>query len=259
MGSIGNTGRLGAFQSDVFASGLDLGRCEIMRDLGVFKAAENATILQGQMVSLNADGELVLADATDVFGIAKWNKASLGVSVAVDEAVTVSFGGVTNLQRGNVSNVRVQSAVDGGGVTIPAASNYTLSAANGTLTWDSPTSGANAPANGATVYVSYTFDLTASDYQFQGLNFFNKLDDVGGLTDGRLTIIQGPATIFTTQYDTSEVFAVGAPVYCGGDTAGEEGLFTITSTNSELVGHVIQAPRADDPYLGVAFQTGRAE
>lgn len=253
MGSIGSTGRLGAFQNDVFASGLDLGRCEIHRDMGVFKAASNATILQGQMVSLNSDGELVLADAGDVFGVAKWNKATLGKSVNVDEVATVVAGGVTNLARGNVSNVRVNTAVNGGGTLVSAAGDYTLSVANGTLTWEA------SPAevtNGQTVYVTYTFDLTASDYQFQGLNFFNQLDDVT-VAESRLTVIQGPALIFTTQYDTSEVFAVNAPVYCGGDTAGEEGLFTTTSTNSELVGHVVQPPRADDPYLGIAFLADR--
>lgn len=257
MGSIGNTGRIAAFQSDVFASGLDLGRSEVIRDLGIYKAAEGATILQGQMVSLNADGELVLADALDVFGIAKANKAPLGTSVNVDEAITVVYGGVTQLARGNVSNLAVRAAANGG-TLIPETDNYTLSAANGTLTWDNPATGTPAPANGATVFVTYTYDLTATDYRFQGLNFFNRLDDVGGLSEGRMTTIQGPATVFTTQYVSSDVFAVGAPLYCGGNVAGQEGLFTITSTNAELVGHVVQAPTASDPYLGLNFQAGRA-
>lgn len=257
MGSIGNTGRLGAFQSDVFASGLDLGRSEINRDLGVFKAADSATILQGQMVSLDANQELVLADATEVFGVAKWNKAQLGTSVNYDEASIVAYGQTVNLARGNVSNLVVRAAPNGG-AAIPALNNYTLSAANGTLTWDNPPTGTNAPADGATVYVSYTFALTTNDYRFQGLNFFNTLDDVT-ISEGRLTIVQGPALIFTTQYTNVEAtpFTVNAPLYCGGANAGEEGLFTTDSSSADFVGHVVQVPTADDPYLGVAFQTGR--
>jgi hypothetical protein len=252
MGSIGNTGRIAAFQSDVFASGLDLGRSEIIRDLGVYRAADAATILQGQMVSLDANGELALANLVDIVGVAKWNKAAAGTSVQVDEAVTVVYGGVTQLSRGNVSNLAVRAAA-GGGTLIPETDNYTLSAANGTLTWDNPPTGTAAPANGATVFVTYTFDLTATDYRFQGLNFFNRLDDVGGLSEGRLTIVQGPATLFTTQFVTSEVYAVGAPLFC---TAA--GLFTVTNSSSELVGHVVQPPTADDPFLGLNFQAGRA-
>lgn len=257
MGTVGNTGRLGAYQSDIFASGLDLGRSDFSREPGYYKAADSANIQQGQMVSLNAAGELVVADAVDVVGVAKWNKVDAANAVEVDQAVTVVFGGVSLLGHGNVSNVAVRASANGG-TLIPAASNYTLSAANGTITWDNPTSGTAAPANGATVYVTYTFPLTAQDYRFQGRNFFNSVNDVDGLTDGRLTIIEGPALIFTTQYDTSEVYVVGAPLYCGGDTTGEEGLFTVTATNSELVGHVHQPPTQDDPYLGVKFQGGRA-
>lgn len=251
MGTIGNTGRLAAFQSDVFASGLDLGRCEIQRDLGVYKAAEAATILQGQLVSLDANQEIILADAGQVLGVAKWNKASLGTSVNVDETHVVAAGVAVPLQRSNVSNVVVRAAPNGGTV-IPAASNFTLNATNGTLTWANPPAGTAAPANGATVYVTYTFALTATDYRFQGLNFFNRLDDVS-IAENRLTVIQGPATIFTTQYDTAQTYVINESLYVGGTTAGLEGLFTNQSSEGTYVGKVLQPPRADDPFLGLQF------
>ena len=251
MGSIGNSGRLAAFQSDVFASGLDLGRSEITRDLGVYRAADSATILQGQMVSLDANQELVLADATEVFGVAKWNKAQLGTSVIVDEASVVAYGATVSLARGNVSNVVVRTTPNGSTV-IPATNNYTLSTANGTLAWGNPPTGTNAPADGATVYVTYTFALTTQDYRFQGLNFFNTLDDVT-ISEGRLTVIQGPATLFTTQYDTAQTYAVNNDLYVGGTTAGLEGLFTNQSSEGTYVGKVIQPPTAEDPYLGLQF------
>lgn len=251
MGTIGNTGRLGAFQSDVFASGLDLGRCEVSRDLGIYKASSGATILQGQLVALNASGELVLADANDVMGIAKWNKASLGTSLRVDEAHVVAAGAAVSLARANVSNLAVHAAANGG-TLIPAASNYTLNATNGTLTWANPPAGTAAPADGATVYVTYTFAMTDADYQFQGLNFFNRLNDVS-VAEDRLTIIQGPATVFTTQYDTAQTYAVNDSLYCGGATAGLEGLFTNQSSEGRYVGKVVQPPRADDPFMGLLF------
>ena len=251
MGSIRNTGRLGAFQSDVFASGLDLSRSQIERDLGVFKAADTATILQGQMVSLDANGELVLADGADVLGVAKWNKASLGTSVIVDEPLVVAADAATNLSRSNVSNVVVRTSA--GGAAITAAGDYTLNATNGTLTWDAaPTE----VADGDTVFVTFTFDLTQNDYQFQGLNFFNRLNDVDSISEGRLTVVKAPSIIFTTQFDTAQTYTLtgtGSNLYCGGDTAGLEGLFTNVSTEGAYVGRVIQLPTASDPYLGVHF------
>ena len=258
MGTIGNSGRLGAFQSGVFASGLDSGRGDIRHSPGYFKAAESATILQGQMVALNADQELVLATSNDVIGVARFNKAPLGKSLAVDAAHVVAFNTAVPLGRGNVSNVVVRQVVNGAaGDVIPSTNNYTLSAANGTLTWAAAPSGTNAPANGATVYVTYTFDLTLTDYRFQGLNFFNQLDDTF-TTEGRLSIATGPATIFTTQFDTAQTYAVNDSLFCGGATAALAGLFTNQSSEGRYVGKVIQPPRADDLYMGIRF-TGHPE
>lgn len=258
MGSIKNSGRLGAFQSDVFASGLDMGRGDIRHNPGYFKAAETATILQGQLVALDANQELVLATSDDVIGVAKFNKAPLGKSLAVDEAHVVAFNAAVPLARGNVSNVVVRQIVDGAaGDVIPAASNFVLSTANGTITWDAAPSGTNAPANGATVYVTYTFDLTLTDYRFQGLNFFNQLDDTFA-SEGRLSLIQGPAMIFTTQFDTAQTYEVNDSLFCGGVTPALAGLFTNQSTEGRFVGKVIQPPAADDPYMGIRF-TGHPE
>lgn len=258
MGTIGNSGRLGAFQSGVFASGLDAGRGEIRHAPGYFKAAENATILQGQMVALNANQELVLATSNDVFGIAKFNKAPLGKSLTVDAPHVVAFNTAVPLARGNVSNVVVRTVVNGAaGTVIPATDNFTLSAANGTVTWDAAPTGTNAPANGATVYVTYTYDLTLTDYRFQGLNFFNMFDDTF-TTEGRLTVITGPAMVFTTQYDTAQTYAVNDSLFCGGSTPALAGLFTNQAAQGRYVGKVIQPPRADDPYMGIRF-TGHPE
>lgn len=252
MGSSNNGPRLAAFQSDVFATGLDLRRSEIQRDLGVFKAAASASFEQGMMVSLNASQEVVIADGGDVLGVAKWNKADLQKSLVVDEVHTVVASGVTQLSRGNVSNVVVRTAADMGGTAITATGDYVLSTANGTLTWEA------SPAevsDGQTVYVTFTFDMTAADYQFQGRNFFNFVDDVT-IAEGRIAVVMSPATLFTTQFDTSRTYALtgaSSNLYCGGATAGLEGLFTNDSGEGAYVGRCIQLPSASDPYLGVHF------
>jgi hypothetical protein len=44
----------------------------------------------------------------------------------------------------------------------------------------------------------------------------------------------------------------GKNLYCGGGvTPALKGLFTTDSAEGEFVGHVIQVPTADDPFLGV--------
>lgn len=252
MGSINNGPRLAAFQSDVFATGLDLRRCEINRDLGVFKASDAASFEQGQMVALDASQEVILADGGDVLGVAKWNKVNLQKSLAVDEPHVVDAGVAVPLARSNVSNVGVRTAADQGGTLITAAGDYTLNAVNGTLTWDAvPTE----VSDGDTVFVTYTYDMTNADYQFQGRNFFNFVDDVT-IAEGRITVILSPAILYTTQFDTAQTYALtgaGANLYCGGTTPGLEGLFTSDAGEGTYVGRCIQLPSATDPYLGVHF------
>jgi hypothetical protein len=132
-----------------------------------------------------------------------------------------------------------------------------LSTTNGTLTWANPPAGVAAPANGATVYVTYTFDMTVSDYRFQGLNFFNQFDDTF-TSEGRLTVVMGPAMLFTTQYDTAQTYLVNDSLFCGGATPALAGLFTNQAAEGRYVGKVIQPPTAADPFMGIRF-TGHPE
>lgn len=249
MGSLGNTARLAAFTGDVFPRGLDLGRCVIEKDLGVFKAADAASFEQGMLVAQDASGNIVLADSVNVLGVAKWNKSSTYSAAVVDEPITfAAANGVVNLKHASVSNLQVRSAVAFGGSAYTLTTDYTVSATNGTVTQVS----AGALPVATTVFVSYTYQLLPSDLDFQGRNFYNFTDDVT-VSDGRITIIMG-GVIFTTQYDTGKVYTttgVTSNLYCGGNTNGQEGLFTSTSTGAELVGHVIQVPSANDPFLGV--------
>lgn len=257
MGSIGNTPRLAAFQSSAFATGLDLGRCEIIRNLGVYKANGLAIIRQGQMVAMNAAEELILAVSNNVLGVAKANKMLLGKSLSVDEPLVLTGVVASNLKRGNVSNVAVRSAPDMGGTLYVVGVDYTVNAANGQIT---RTGGSTIPS-GSTVYVSYTYDLAQADYLFQGLNFWNSNDDAT-IAEGRLTVVQGPATLFTTEFDTSRTYTLtgaGASLYCGGATPALAGLFTNNAAEGRYVGRVMQLPTASDPYLGVRFNSDPEE
>lgn len=252
-------GRVEAFQNDPFSVGLDLGRSVIGRALGVWQADPAATFRQGQLVKRNASGLIILADGVDVMGVAKWTKANTFLGSVTDEPVTLNGTTASNLKHGNVSNERVQSLPDGAGSTFVegGGNDYILVAGNGTIARD-PTS---SIADGATVFVSYTFELTSADLDFQGTNFFNRVDDVG-ITDagpsgsgGQITVIQDWSLLFTTQYDTSQVYAVNDDIHAAGQvTAALSGLFTNDAAEGQLVGKCTQPPTASDPFLGVEIR-----
>jgi hypothetical protein len=256
MGSIGSGPRLAAFQSDTFATGLDLRRSEINRNLGVHKAKDTAIIRQGQLVALDANQELILAVSNNVMGVAKHNKMLLGKSLAVDEAVVLTGTIASNLKRANVSNISVRSAPGMAGTQFLPIADYTENDTNGTITRN----GAGAIVSGSTVYVTYTFDMTQNDYQQQGLNFFGNNDDATTAA-GRLTLVEGPALLFTTEFDTSRQYTLtgaGASLYCGGATPALAGLFTNNPAEGRYVGRVRQLPSASDPFMGIEF-TGHPE
>ena len=70
MGAVGlNSPRLGAFQSDIFAHGLDLGRCVILQDTGIWKAADAAVFEAGMLVAQDANGEIIAAAGRPVLGV----------------------------------------------------------------------------------------------------------------------------------------------------------------------------------------------
>jgi hypothetical protein len=252
MGSLtNNPGQIAAPNFQPFPNGLDLDRCMIQHEIGIFYADPAATFLQGQLVGKNANG---IAPANPnggvkVLGIAKWNKALTLYGVNVDEAIVLPGTTAVALKKSNVSNVRVAASANFG-TAYTVTTDYTVNTTNGTVTRN----GAGGIADGGTVYVTYTYQLAASDYDFQGRNFWNFTDDVT-IQDGRITVITGWNLIFTTQYDSSRTYLLGDALYAGSATS-PTGLFTNLNTSNELVGRVIQLPSATDPYMGVAFSGG---
>lgn len=251
-------GRIEAFQNDPFAVGLDLGRSVLGKALGVWQADPTATFRQGQMVKRAASGLIIPADGADVMGVAKWTKALSFLGAVVDQPLTLNGTIASSLGKGNVSNVRVQSQPLGAGTTFAegGGNDYILVAAAGTIARDP----ASTIADGATVFVTYTFALQESDLEFQGRNFFNFVDDVSitnagpSGSGGQITVIQDWSLIFGTQYDTSRVYAVNDDLHCGGATPALAGLFTNNNGEGQLVGKVIQVPTASDPFLGAEIR-----
>lgn len=254
MGAVGlNSPRLGSFQSDIYPRGLDLGRCVILQDIGVYRAAEAAVFEAGQLVSQDAAGDIVVCDGAPVLGVAKWNKTSTYKAAAVDEAISFATAGATvNLKHSNVSNLQIRTAVNLGGTAYTVTTDYTASLANGTVTQVAAGSGGSIPL-ATDVFVSYTYELSGSEMNFQGRNFFNFTDDVT-IAEQRITVITDASILFTSAYDTSKVYAltgVNKNLYCGTVASGIAGLFTSATGEGQFVGHVIQIPSADDPFLGV--------
>lgn len=231
----------------LYPSGLDLARCEILRARGTWKANAAGSFRAGAPVMLNSSGEVVLADNTSLLGVAKWPKMSLGKSLVVDEEVNfVDASATVDLAHPGISNVAVRSAVEGGGTQYTVTTDYTLNTTNGTITHVAIGSIDEA----APVYVSYTWSLTADDYLFEGSNFWNVNDNVT-IQDGHITVVQAPAKIFTTEFDTSKIYTKsgsGSNVY-----VNSSGVFTSTSSSNILCGYCINIPSAGDPYLGIDF------
>lgn len=255
MGSVGlgNNADLGAFLNRIFPEGLDLGRCQITQALGVYVADPTNTFRAGMVVMRNAAGLVVPSDGSDVLGIAKWNHATTLMSAVVDEAVVVTGVVASNLRHPMVGNVRVATAVKGGGTVYVEDTDYTVNTTNGTIT---RIVGHMAP-DPTTVYVTYTWQITEADLvQMQGKNFWNTNDEVSQ-NESRITVITDAELIYTTQYDTGKVYTLSGAnsnLYAalpGTPLPGKSGLITSDSASAKYVGRVFQVPTAADPFLGL--------
>lgn len=256
MGSLGSTARQVSFNSLVHKRGLDLSRGgPYLREPGHYVLDSTVTTLRaGQMVAFNATGNLVLATGSNgAFAVAKWGSIERDYAVKADEAIVLNGTTATNLSRGNVSNVTVRSAAEQGGTLYVVTTDYTVNAVNGTITRVSP--GATPIPDGATVYVTYTYALTAADDEIDG-NFFTS--NTQNRTTGavrRVTVIMPNATIFSAAYAGTDgsgagwaLTGTGHKVYCSA------GALPTPISGTEEVGRVVQLPIANDPYLGWEFK-----
>lgn len=230
---------------------IDIKRTFIGREVGNKPVDPNTTFNAGMIGTYNALGQVTLCDSTaQPAGILKWNKTSTVYGVEIDESqVMATVNAVAiNLNHANVSYVRVRSLAGGLGTLYASGVDYTLSTTNGTLAWLS----AGAIPSGGTVFVTYTFQLTATDLTsgvnapgYVGLNFGLNNDDTQG--SGKIVLIQGLSTVFTDQFDTSRTYNINDKVYCDGN-----GVFgNLAYAGALQFGRVVSVPTASDPYLGV--------
>jgi hypothetical protein len=250
-----------SFQQQIYPAGLDLNRCEIHRSLGVWRANAGASFRAGAPVMLNSAGEVVLSDGTALLGVAKWDKITQKRTVVVDFPVTFGVAGATKNLKPNiigssntVNTVQVASALLGGGTQYAVTTDFTLNIVNGTITQVPSGSGGSIDPTHP-VYVTYSRTLTETELLDEGHNFWQSLDYVT-IQDLRIAVIEAPAQIFTTEYDTEAASNViysltgaNSNVY-----VNSAGLFTTNSSSARLCGTVISVPTAGDPWLGIDFR-----
>lgn len=223
---------------------LDLTRTVSGRELGNKDVDPNATFEAGMIGAYAADGSITTCDGSTETpaGILKFGKTSSVTGVEVSEAITFADDATTqtavNLKHANVSNVKVENSA---GTDYTVTTDYTVAVVNGTVTRN----GSGGVAVTETVYVTYTYELSATERNEQGLNFNLNHDDTLG--SNKIVIIQGLSTIYTDQYKTDADYAVEDVVYCGAD-----GKFTKSDPGTSFkFGKVISVPTATDRFLGV--------
>lgn len=256
-----NPERWEAYQVSSRAMGLDLKRSQFQNNFGNYVCEPAADFRAGMLVELSANGMIQRSDfggsGAVPFGVACYNKTSTQYVMVTDEPVTLTLLVASNLahagvlaQAGGVAGVRVNSAVGGAGTTYTegGGSDYTVNYVNGTIV----RVGGSTIVSGSTVYVSYQYALTAAELQREGYNFWNQQDDAT-IQANKMTVITGPAILFTTQYDASDEFNENDAVYSGVNAASLAGLFTTSNASGFVVGRVMQPPTAADPWLGIKF------
>lgn len=256
MGTQNSGTRLSAFSNQLFPAGIDLNRSRITVADGTWVAASAAAFRAGSPVMLDSNGAVVIADGTKrVLGVAKWPKVTLGTAVVVDEEVNFGSAGATaTLAHPNISNIAVRSAINGGGTqytdtVIDTGDDYTVNLTNGTILHIAALSNGDIDPT-LPVYVSYTWSLTASDYQFEGLNFWNS-NDYWTIQGGFGCVIEAPSKLYVTEYDTRQVYSLTAAT--SNIYVNSSGLFTTVIGSNLLVGKCISVPSAEDPFLGINF------
>lgn len=243
-----------SFQVSNRAIGIDLKRSQYLYDFGNYYANAATSFRAGMLVGMNAAQEIVLCDGTEPLGFAKFDYTNTIYATIVDEYIQTNALLATPLAHANLltaagaaAAVRVASGTGGSGTVYTEGVDYTCNYVNGTIT----SLGVAIPLN-AYVYVTYSYQMTASDIEDEGYNFWLRQDSVT-IQAQRVTVCSGPGIIFTTQYDPSQTYAVNTNVYAGNTASTLDGLVTTVAGGTDLIGHVLQPPTAADPWLGIRY------
>ena len=238
-----------AFRVDSYASGLDHQRTQFVTAYGDYVAKPAETFTAGMLVALDSSGYIIKCVGTNPLGVVKYNKKTTRYASVVGEYVQMNGTTLTTLAHANLFDngatisIHVSDTLNG---TAYALTDFTPNYVNGTIVRVMP---AGTIPDGGYVYVNYMYEMTAAQVQYDGSNFWNKEDDVT-IQGGKVTVISGDATVYTTAYDPSVTWAINGAVLAGTTGNGKAGLFTVGGGGA-AVGTVCQVPTPDDPYLGV--------
>jgi hypothetical protein len=234
--------------------GIDLKRSQYINDFGNYNASSAASFRAGMLVSLNSSQEFIVCPGANPFGFAKYDKTTGRYAAVVGERIQLNGTTATNLAHANLftgagGGVRVADAeMTGSPYTL--TTDYTVNSTNGTIT----RAALSGITDGAYVYVNYMYALTSADEASEGYNFWLSTDDAT-MQDLRMTVIQPPGIIFTSQYDMTQTYAVNDAIYSGASGDALSGYVTKRTTSTVTIGKVFQIPTATDPWLGVDYKS----
>jgi hypothetical protein len=219
-------------------------------EVGVDAVDPAASLRAGQLVANSADG-IVPANLNNVIGVSKFDHTQYGKAVIINEAVILNGTTPSNLSRANVSNVAVRLSEDLAATpeSEGSAAEYSLNATNGTI---ARTGSSSNIGDGDTVYVTFTYDLVASDFDFDGLPFHYQFgNNYSATQEDRIVVIKGPHELFTTEWDTSRAYGLtgtASNLFCDAN-----GRFSADDAAgaADYVGKVFQLPTSGDSYLGI--------
>ena len=218
---------------------------------------DNVNIMAGMVAFLGTNASGVTVATTAASGTVPigtfWKDRSNSRWRMTVESRTFNAGGTINLTKGNVRRaaaVRVTNAA--GTVTYTQGTDYAVVLANGVVS----RLGGGAIVALATVIVSYEYAVAvgqetwdnASTQWSSGTNYDRQPDDTLG--SGQIAVAEGDASLFTDQYDVTQVYTLSAALRSNAlsqwSTAGAG------AGMSSVCGRVIRIPTANDPFLGVA-------
>lgn len=221
-----------------------------------FYAVDTNVNIQAGMVAFlvtNAAGNTVATTAAGASGTLPigtfWKDRSTGFTRAFVEQGTFNAAGTISLSKGNVTATSAIKVTNAAGTTVYTQGvDYSVSLTNGVVT----NLGVGIAAL-ATVVIWYVHTVPAgqehSEYASTqwstGLNYDRVANDTLG--SGEVTVVEGDATLYTDQYDPSQVFTLNMAV--GSDASS---LWTpLASAITNACGFVVSVPTANDPFLGI--------
>ena len=222
---------------------IDRSRLQGVNRPGYMPVDPNAVFEEGALLIYGANGWIQSSSvsAAGTRAIAGQNKSNARTGVSIGEQVTLTGTTASNLQHANLVNGSVQ--VYSGGTVYSATTDYTVNYVNGTIARQ-----ANSTiASGATVSVNYSYSMTSQEIELKGMSIDNMFDETA--STGKVAVYQDRLVISITNFDPSQNYATGAPIYDNGDGR----VTSVQGTNAVQVGICLTGPTASDPYLTFRF------